>query len=96
MAKIENSSQGMKVLRENLNVNLDTLLRETKKSAQLVDDVKSAWSDHQYDTFKTNFNNGLGVIQKLLEKMGIYDESLLDLQEKLKVYENIEQVNPCK
>lgn len=94
MPQIENCSEGMKKLRECLNENLVVLKDEMKKSVQIVDESESSWNDDQYKVFKTNFDNGIGVINKLLEKMGIYDDNLHELQKGLEVYESVQQYNP--
>ena len=93
MAQIENSSAGVYKLRTALNSQIERL-KQTKLSVdKQVVDIHGTWADHQYDIFKSNFDEGTKEVDKLFKCMEEFDKKLTILQEKLAYYEKLKQKN---
>lgn len=91
MAQLENSSSGVFKLRTSLNESIKSLKKTAALSEKLVTDIQQTWRDHQYKTFKNDFNDGIKVVSMLFNKMEEFDTKLSDLQMKLKHYEEMKQ-----
>jgi len=89
MAQIDNSSAGVLKLRNSLNQSIGNLKQTYQQSGKLVVDIHSTWSDHQYEAFKEDFDKGTETVILLFKKMEEFDKKLLDLQAKLKHYEDL-------
>lgn len=89
MAQLNNSSAGVLRLRTSLNQSIEKLKRTKASSDRLVEEIHQTWADHQYDSFKKDYNEGTGVVMMLFKKMEEFDKLLQGLQAKLKNYEDL-------
>lgn len=88
MPKLENSSETVIELRQRLNQKIEELIEIKQHSDQQVEDIRESWSDHRYDAFKTEYDEGTMVVNSLAESMENFDKKLIELQEALIIYEN--------